>query len=314
MKGILIGLAAALLQSLSYLLSAAFVRAHSDRRNPSLALLARSYIAMGVVSALVLLLFLRHYGGRIPPLSDWLVYAVLGIVTAMVAQGAMFFTLRAADASRVSPLIGIKIFFLALMGMVFAGDTYTPLQWGAIAMTLLSAHLLSRNGGRLGAAGIVGVLVTSLSFAASDYTIRLQQAVFHAHAAALQAQGLDPVPLVTANLAIVWLDYALGGAVGLLLLPWTERYPARVWVRHVLPYAAVWLGAICVLLVSFDMLGVVLGTIVQNTRGILSIGLGYLLARVGGTALEQRLGRRDQLVRLAAGLLMFLAIAAFALG
>ena len=312
--GIPIGLVSAVLQSTSYLVSAAFVRAHADRRAAGPALVARSYLAMGVVAVAAFPLLCHAHPGLVPPLAQWWAPAAGSIASNMVAQASLFLTLKAADASRVSPLLGVKILFLALLGIVFAGDSYGACQWGGIALALVSALLLSRSGGRLGAAGVVGVVVTALAYAGSDYCIRLQQTVFHAYGARLAAQGLDPLPVLLANLVILSADYALGGAVALAVLPLTGRYPARDWPRHVLPYAAVWLSAMCLLFLSFDLLGVVHGTIVQSTRGLISIGMGWALARLGGTALERRLPRGVLLGRLFAGTLMFLAIVLFALG
>lgn len=307
LTGILLGLLAAFLQSLSYLISASFVRAHATRRDAATALVARSHIAMGILSAIALAITYHLHGDRIPTLTSWLHLGALCIACNMVAQFAMYFTLRFADASRVSPLTGIKILFIALMGITFTGDHYTPLQWGAVALTLCAAYLLSRNGGRLSAAGIAGILITSLAHGSSDFFVRLQQAVFHTTPDAA-------LPTILINLIIVFADYSIGGVTSLALLPFTGRYPARAWFRHILPYSLVWLGAMCVLFIAFDRLGLVHGTIVQSTRGLISIALGFLLARLGFSSLEKRLPPKTQLLRLAAGLLMFLAIVLFALG
>lgn len=310
-SGIAIGLLAAILQSVSYLVSAAFVRAHADRSGAATALVARSYLVMGAFSALALPLVCLGHPGRVPPFALWGGAAAGAIVSNMVAQAAMFFTLKAADASRVSPLLGVKILFLALLGIVFAGDRYGAWQWGGIVLALVSALLLSRSGGRLGAAGAAGVAVTALAYAGSDFCIRLQQQAFHEFAGTLIARGETPLPVITANLVILWADYVLGGLAALAALPFTGRYPARDWPRHVLPYAAVWLGAMTLLYLSFELLGVVHGTIVQSTRGLISIGFGYALARLGGSALERRLPPDVFLGRLLAGALMFAAIVVF---
>lgn len=309
--GIVIGLLAAVLQSVSYLVSASFVRAYAGRSGAATALVARSYLVMGAFSALALPVLCHAYPGRVPPFALWGGAAAAAIVSNMIAQAAMFFTLKAADASRVSPLLGVKILFLALLGIVLAGDRYGVWQWGGIALALVSALLLSRSGGRLGVVGIVGVAVTALAYAGSDFCIRLQQTAFHEYAQTLVARGETPLPVVSANLAILWADYVLGGVAALVALPFTGRYPARAWPRHVVPYAAVWLGAMTLLYLSFELLGVVHGTIVQSTRGLISIGFGYALARLGGTALERRLPASVFLGRVLAGALMFLAILAF---
>lgn len=310
-SGIAIGLLAALLQSLSYLVSASFVRGNAGRPGAATALVARSYLVMGAFSALALPAICHAHPGQVPPFALWGGAAAGAIVSNMVAQAAMFFTLKAADASRVSPLLGVKILFLALLGIVFAGDRYGAWQWTGIGLALVSALLLSRSGGRLGAAGIVGVAVTALAYAGSDFCIRLQQTAFHEFGQRLAASGGEPLPVVAANLTILWGDYVLGGLAGLVALPFTGRYPAREWPRHVLPYAAVWLGAMTLLYLSFELLGVVHGTIVQSTRGLISIALGWALARLGGSALERRLAPRAFAGRVFAGALMFLAILVF---
>ena len=310
-SGIAIGLLAALLQSLSYLVSASFVRGNAGRPGAATALVARSYLVMGAFSALALPVICHAHPGQVPPFALWGGAAAGAIVSNMIAQAAMFFTLKAADASRVSPLLGVKILFLALLGIVFAGDHYGAWQWTGIGLALISALLLSRSGGRLGAVGIVGVAVTALAYAGSDFCIRLQQTAFHEYGERLAASGGEPLPVVAANLTILWGDYVLGGVAALVALPFTGRYPARAWPRHVLPYAAVWLGAMTLLYLSFELLGVVHGTIVQSTRGLISIALGWALARLGGSALERRLAPRAFAGRVFAGALMFLAILVF---
>lgn len=312
--GIPIGLAAAVLQSTSYLVSASFVRANAGRRGAAAALIARSYLAMGAVAVLVLPALCAAHSGRVAPFRMWFPAALAAILTNVVAQVSMAVTLRAADASRVSPLLGIKILFLALLGIVLAGDSYGALQWGGIGLSLAAAWLLSRSGGRLGVAGALGVGVTAAFYALSDFCIRVQQSAFHAWGQQLTQQGVEPLPMVTANLVILFGDYALGGAVALGALPFTGRYVAHDWTRHILPYAAVWLGAMCLLYLSFDLLGVVHGTIVQSTRGLLSIAMGWALALHGATALERRLPPGVLVGRVLAGALMFLAIVVFTLG
>ena len=312
--GIIFGLLAAFLQSLSYLVSASFVRTYSGRPAPSWALLARSYLWMGLVSVFAAGWLIHVNPGRVPPLASWIGWAALCIALGMFAQVVLFFTLKAADASRVSPLLGIKILFLAISGMVFDGDRFSAIQWGGIGLALAAAYLLSCSGGKLSLAGIIGIIATSICFAASDTFIKVQQDVFHAFAATLSANGGLPLSPFLTNLLIVFVDYSIGGLFAIAILPFTGRYPRHAMTRHALLYAAVWLGAMVLLFRSFDAIGLVHGNIVQSTRGLLSIVLGYAIARFGNVALERRLSRAGQVGRFLAGLLMFLSIVLFSLG
>jgi hypothetical protein len=68
------------------------------------------------------------------------------------------------------------------------------------------------------------------------------------------------------------------------------------------------------LFACFGLIGVVHGNIVQSTRGLISIGIGYLLARAGHAHIEERVSRATMLRRVVAGVLMLLAVALFTLG
>ncbi len=126
--------------------------------------------------------------------------------------------------------------------------------------------------------------------------------------------GGGVLPAVEANLVMVFCDYVLFGAMALCVYPFTGRYPARVWPRHAVPYGCVWLGAMILLYVCFDLITPVYGNIVQSTRGVISIVMGYFVARSGARALEERLPRAVFWQRLGAGTLMFAAIVLFNLG
>ena len=70
-SGIAIGLLAALLQSLSYLVSASFVRGNAGRPGAATALVARSYLVMGAFSALALPVICHAHPGQVPPFALW---------------------------------------------------------------------------------------------------------------------------------------------------------------------------------------------------------------------------------------------------
>ena len=104
------------------------------------------------------------------------------------------------------------------------------------------------------------------------------------------------------------------GAASLALLPFVPRFPAAEWRRHALPYAALWFLAMVALYGCFAACGLVLGNIVQSTRGLVSVGLGWLVARTGRTDLEERVGAGVVARRVLAALLLVAAVALYAAG
>jgi len=83
-----------------------------------------------------------------------------------------------------------------------------------------------------------------------------------------------------------------------------------MWVRAV-PFAVTWFAAMLFLFGCFARIDVVYGNIVQSTRGLMSIGLGALVAAAGFERLERRVDRGVLLRRLGAALLMTGAIVLF---
>ena len=97
-------------------------------------------------------------------------------------------------------------------------------------------------------------------------------------------------------------------------MPFCPPLPRAGWLRWAAPYAAVWFVAMAALYACFALCGIVLGNIVQNTRGLLSIALGWLVARAGRTDLEERVSRAVLARRVAAAALLLAAVALYALG
>lgn len=298
LPGILLGFAAALLQSLSYIASGAFVRTY---HRASLALLTRGYVIMGAVS--VVALPFAWPDGDMPAFRDYAVPMVLCTVFCLLGQAGMFLTLKTTEASRVSPLLSLKILMLAVVSIALGIESYTPVQWAGIALSLTAAFLLARAGRAVPLRGYLWLVFTCASYATSDYYIGVQFPIFRQH-----------LSFVRASVVITLLSYVTGGVFGVLALPFAGHFPRRVWTHYALPFALTWLGAMMCLFACFGLIGLVYGNIVQSTRGLVSIGIGYLLARAGHAHIEERVSRVTMLRRAAAGILMLLAVALFRLG
>ncbi len=298
LHGILIGLAAALLQSLSYVVSGAFVRTY---QSASLALLTRAYVIMGGIS--VLALALVWPAGEMPAFADYAVPMVLCTAFCLLGQAGLFLALQSTEASRVSPLLSLKILMLALASLGLGIERYTAVQWTGIALSLAAAFLLGRAGTPMPLRSCLLLFFTCASYASSDFFIRAQFPIF-----------TPRLSFVRSSVVITLLSYVVGGVFGVLALPFAGRFPRTVWTHYALPFAIAWLAAMMLLFACFGLIGVVHGNIVQSTRGLISIGIGYLLARAGHAHIERRVGRSTMLRRAAAGILMLLAVALFSLG
>jgi len=269
--GIALGLGAAVCQSLSYVFSGLFVR--TFRRSPHV-LLVMAHLAMGAVSVAALPLVLP---ARLPPAVEYAWPLLGGVVCYLIGQMGLFLALRRTDASRVSPLLGLKLPILVGLSVLWLGARYSLGQWLAVGLCLVAALILNRSGTRLAAESLAWVLLACLGYCFSDLNIR-------ALVGSLQHAGLS---LPRASLVGGFLSYALCGIVAVLMLPTVPWRDRRMW-RLALPFAAAWLGAMLLLFACFGAVGVVLGNIVQSTRGLMSIAIGLLVSSLGHVHLESR--------------------------
>lgn len=296
-SGIVLGLAAALCQSLSYVFSGRFVRTFN--RSPHV-LLTLAHVIMGLVSAALLPLVLPEV---MPGLSSYVWPLLGGVVFYLVGQVGLFLALRYTDASRVSPLLGLKLPILAGISLLFLGARYSLAQWAAVCLCLLAAVALRHSGGRLSGRSLGWILLACLAYCLSDLNIG-------ALVRSLQGAGLS---LTRASMVGGFLSYALCGGLGVLILPTVPWRDCRMW-EYALPFAAAWLGAMLLLFGCFGAVGVVFGNIVQASRGLISILIGWLVSAAGHVHLEARASLGVWLRRAVAAVLMILAIVLFSRG
>ena len=76
-------------------------------------------------------------------------------------------------------------------------------------------------------------------------------------------------------------------------------------------YSAAWMGAMVTLYACIGSVGVILSTILQSTRGIMSVVLGAVLAHHGWHELESRVDRTMLIKRIIAAALMTAAIGVY---
>lgn len=290
--GILFGLGAALLQSVSYLLSAIFISRYKSGATTHLIIV---HIIVGVF-ALLLLPFIWH------PLAleiegYWL--ALLGAAaTYMFGQFSLYKAIQHSVASRVSPLLGLKILVVAFIGITLLGHEYQWLQWLAVSISVMGAIWLSASGGRVSKKAIGWVVATCTGYAVSDICIYYL------------IQHFSSMPLLSAAMLSVALCYSL---CGLCCLAFWRRLKQPQEILASTPAAITWFFALSCLFACFAELGVVFGGIVQSSRGIISILLTIMLASLSWGITDPLPPRKILLQRIAAASLMTLAIALFSI-
>lgn len=298
--GIAVGLLAAFLQSCSYVVSARYVR-QSGR--PAWTLLPPSYVLMAPAALALAAAMLRFAQGPVPWRAA-LLPAAFSMATCVLANATMFQMLRSVDASLASPMLGLKVPMLAAFYTFALARPCTAAQWVAVALVLVATAALAVAGRRLTRAAWGWLLATCAGFSLSDWLIGM---TFEAVEPAFPSFA----PRALFSLGFIYLVCAVAAVAS---LPFCPRLPREGWLRWAAPYAAVWFVAMMALYACFATCGIVLGNIVQNTRGLLSIALGWAVARAGRTDLEERVSRAVLVRRVVAAALLLGAIALYALG
>ena len=294
--GILFGLAAATCQSVTYLQSRHFV-GHTEGGFRRLMLLGHLIQAVIGLAALPFL-----WPAGMPAFHQYAFPLFMNSGGYLIGQAFLFITLRHVEASRVAPFLSIKIAMLATLAWLVMGRTITGWQWTAVGLAIAGAWLLNWTGGRFPTRVLVTVLLTCMGYAISDVYIK----VF--------IESLAPVSPLRAAMVGVAMTYILCGVV---VLPLWFSVGRVAWsdVRRATPYAVTWLASMVFLYACFAMVNVVLGNIVQSTRGLISILLAPIMARSDDWGhLEAAQPRYAVLRRAGVAVLMTVAVALYVWG
>ena len=311
--GVACGLGAAVAQSGSYIASRNFTHSKTAGRtgDQSIPLLVLMHLWLGILAAVVLP-FVWIKG------IHWEIIAAPILVAAVVnvaGQAGLTAAIRLSEPSRVSPLLTMKVFFPALLTMLVgppvgrSADRYlTSWQWAAVFLCIVAGVSINRSGGGMRRAALFLVVCTALVFATSDWCV------------GLTVGGIlrTPMSSLRASLMAASILYLLTGIFGVVTLftrwggstPDRITYPWRDW-RDSFFYAASWFVAMILLFVAFAEVGVVLGTILQCTRSFITILMGTVLMYLGYAHIEPKQPAHVVVGRIAAGVLMFLAISLY---
>lgn len=300
--GVAAGLIAALLQALSYILSRHIL--HGGFNTP-LHLLLVSHVWMGMLCWIVLpFVWITPDGGALA-LSSALAFQIAAYLG---AQFSFFWTIRHAAASRISPLMGIKILFSALFAWLVHEQSLNLMQSIAVGLTLIAAFAVMQSAEKIPWKALLGTLCVVICFASSDLGITLTRDAVY--------QGDADVPLMVPVFICV-LSYSVVAVLSIVTLPALRwALPGRIsqwpW-KDGLWYAVTWLGAMVFLFTAFAFIGLVFGAIAQSLRGPFSVMLAALVSKLGFDHIEQQRSRSDYIKQIASALLMVAAIALYCL-
>ncbi len=293
--GIILGLLAAFASSLSYLGSRMFV---GKFQNSSVLLLAISHVIMGVFS-LILLPFV--WVDSVMNISEYIAPLVSCTFFYLIAQMAMFTSFKNTNPSRVSPLLGLKVFVMAMISFVFLKKTFTELQWAAVALSVGATIALTQTGGKLSLRCFMWIMAACLGYCLSDLGVK--SLVTH----------FSTLGLAHGSILSICLCYILCGLIGLAILNFQPRPTPAMW-GYAVPFSMAWYMAMFFLFGCFAQIEVVYTIILQSTRGIMSIIMGFAIARMGFAHLEEKTSKTVFLRRVLAAVLMLGAIGMYYYG
>ena len=305
--GVGCGLVAAVFSSLSFLISRHHgVRADGGKTSATvLRLLVLAHFLMG---AACLPLAWALWPSGTAATTDAVLRAARPLFCSatcyLLGQTCMFLVLGRVNASRVSPLLGLKVLMLAGITTLFMGHALDWRQWAGVCLSAAAAAALRTSGGAVPAGSMALILLACLLFSVSDLCI---VGLIDAIAAGWSVGRLH------AGLIAMATTYA---ACGLLALPVVLlRAPWRrdEW-RAGAAYAGAWMASMVGLYFCFGMIGAVFGNVMQSTRGLMSVAVGAVLAHMGWHELEQRVDRRTLIARAVAAVMMTAAIALYTAG
>ena len=303
--GVVSGLAAAGFSAVSYLVSRHYGLGQRalGRKGAALRLLAVSHLLM---AASCIPLTWAAWPATSPPVQLFAGPLAASVGFYLLGQTSLFAALKRVEASRMAPLLGLKIVMLAVIVSFVLGHVLDTRQWLAVALSVAAAVMLQVGRGAVPIGAFGFVLSCCLSFAISDiFIIRLIDGL----QAGAMTSSVAISRLHAGGLAMA-LTYGLCGLLFVPLVVALRPYTRTDWVAAA-QYASAWLLSMVGLYCCFGLVGVVFGNILQSTRGVMSVALGAALAHFGWHELEQRVDRVTLLRRLAAALLMTAAIALY---
>jgi drug/metabolite transporter (DMT)-like permease len=230
------------------------------------------------------------------PGQPWWMLWQPAVIALLFILGLMF-TLLAVEQGDVSvamPVFGVKVFFVALLLTVFAGQTLPLSVWVAAVLATAGIGLIQWTG-RGHPSRVAWTILLALSAAMSFATFDV---LVQAWAPTWGAGRLLPAV------------YGIVGVVSLAMIPKAEiaTVPRRVLWRLALPGALlISLQAICIVATIGVFGDAARVNVVYALRGLWGVALAWLAARIWGGP-EAHLRRSVMLTRVVGALLLTAAV------
>jgi len=296
--GVILGCVAAFFQSCSYIFSKRYV---AKCEKGTIGLLIAAHCIMGIFAIVLFPFFMPHHIPAHGAPAQIALPVMSCVVFYLGGQAFLFLALKHADASRVSPLLGLKIIVLAAIGAAFTHQHFHVVQWLGILCAVAAAYSLGQIGNKLPRKSWLWIACACVSYSLSDISIA---SVIHEFSA---------LGLFHASVFAACLCYSVCGVIAGLALVCKPAAVVVNW-KAAFPFAVTWFMGILFLFGCFGSIGVVFGNIVQSLRGIMSIVGGSYVSRSGYAHIEARMPVRTVVLRSCAAMGMIAAIALFWMG
>lgn len=218
----------------------------------------------------------------------------------LIGQLSFFMALKHAEASRLSPLLALKIVVVALLSMLFYNNSCNAWQLLAVFICVGGAMLSNWSGGSIPRLGLLFLISACFWYSLSDiYVKKLITAIDSGHAAS--------------GVLAAALTYLLTGAVAVLFFKMLNK-PVKKDVPIIIGFSVAWYIGMLFMYICFMLSGPIFANILQSSRGIISVLLGVWLAHRGYSYLETKISSKMIIKRAFAALLMAAAVILYVLG
>ena len=282
-------LAASLLHAFSFAYSKQFL-VHSQNR---VKLAFYSQYAVGILGmGLLPFVGLGNFFDNIGLILTMGTFVMIGQVTYLNA-------LRHGDTSFIVPMLGLKMFVVAAMSAVLLDETYGPMVYVGALGVFFSLFFLNDGKLRGSSKALMFVLLTCLMFGGADVTVMyLLKRGINGFQIAAYVFAIPTLVMMPLSPILFKNDWQVTPALG----------------KTLAIYATIHLCGVVMLMIAFmQSQQVTLINILQSSRGLMSIGVIYLMGRIGFSEIEHLTGRQLA-IRSFGGALMFgsLAVAVLA--
>lgn len=247
--GVISSIIAAVLQGLTYAITKNCQDAY---RIYGFKMLIAEQLAMAFIVFWPFVLF-RYY-----EFFEWrLIVGLLEInIPFLLAQYFMIMALRASDASIVSPLLVLKIPILTAISLILFHDSFELLQYFAIAAILLLSWIFSSLSGQIRIRALIFIIATCFCYVLADIATVMLTKTFAA-------------PPIEQAIILNCYNY-IAALIFFIPCAFIKKVKFND-VYHCKYVALTWIVSSTLMVIAFNLSGVVSGNIIQSLRGAFGI-------------------------------------------